>query len=171
MSDWIRCPKCGRCLIQYSSTKGTPFVLPLEEIELICFNWGEHKGKHTIYLKRQFRKNGKVKSRYLHREILHTPKGKLTDHIDGNGLNNCYCNLRVVDDLTNCRNKHWSNQKTTSKFVGVSFYKGKYNSSINVNNKKIYLGRFETEMEAFNARLKAEKKYWGNTHTTGRNQL
>ena len=44
---------------------------------------------------------------------------KVIDHIDGNKLNNCYNNLRVVDQAENCRNIHIRNKDTNC--IGISY--------------------------------------------------
>jgi hypothetical protein len=52
------------------------------------------------------------------------------------------------------------NKNCSSKFIGVYFDKDrqKWSSGIQVNKKRKALGRFDTEEEAFNARVEYEKK-------------
>lgn len=40
---------------------------------------------------------------YLHRFLTAAPKGKVVDHLDGDPLNNCRINLRVVSHAENMR--------------------------------------------------------------------
>lgn len=47
--------------------------------------------------------NGKQKTLYMHRFIMDAPKGKVVDHLDGNGLNNTRENLAVVEHYQNNR--------------------------------------------------------------------
>jgi hypothetical protein len=90
----------------------------------------------------------------MHRQIMQTPKGMWTDHIDGNGLNNCKSNLRIVTSRQNSQNRHINK---TSKYVGVSWLKAakKWMAFIRINGAKKYLGYFENEIDAHNAYLKA----------------
>ncbi len=48
---------------------------------------------------------GKVEGRrvYLHRFLMGEPAGRVIDHIDGDPLNNCRANLRVVTHAENAR--------------------------------------------------------------------
>ena len=58
----------------------------------------------------------------LHRLIMNAPKGLLVDHRNGDSLDNRRANLRLATHSQN----QWNRQKiknTTSRFVGVSFYK------------------------------------------------
>lgn len=69
------------------------------------------------------------------------------DRIDPNGNyepKNCRWTTRLVQS----QNQRLLNSKNTSGFKGVSFKSGKYEASISNNNKRIYLGRFLTPMEA-----------------------
>ncbi len=98
----------------------------------------------------------------MHRQIMNTPKGMDTDHIDGNGLNNQRGNLRVCTHAENLRNCRRGTSNTTG-FKGVSFEKftGKYRSIINVNGKIIRIGRFVDLEMAARAYDIAAKKYFG----------
>ena len=72
------------------------------------------------------------------------------DHINHNGLDNRRCNIRIVDNQKNGFNKRPNNNCLYSQYKGVSYYKKdkKWSSQISVNNKSIYLGRYDTELEA-----------------------
>lgn len=100
---------------------------------------------------------------YLHRFLLGTPNGSVTDHIDGNSLNNTRGNLRVVGQNINSFNCGLKKNNTTG-FRGVSFSKKskKYESYIKVNRKKINLGYYSKIEDAVFARKKAEEKYFPN---------
>lgn len=109
--------------------------------------------KNTYYATRSIRlSNGRQKTVGMHRVITNCPDGYDVDHIDGNGLNNCKSNLRVVTRRQNLQNRH---AKTSSDYVGVSFdkSKGKWMSYIRIKNKHIILGTFTDELSAAGAYL------------------
>lgn len=83
----------------------------------------------------------------------HIPCGmyKVVDHIDGHRLNNDVNNLRIVSNRENTS----SYKNKTSRYVGVSYHKRskKYQSSIYLNGKSMFIGRFDSEEEAYKAYL------------------
>jgi len=74
---------------------------------------------------------------------------KLIDHIDQDRSNNSISNLRDTSYHTNRVNCK-RNSNNTSGFKGVSFNKqyNKYETAINYNGKRKFLGRFDTAKEA-----------------------
>ena len=80
------------------------------------------------------------------------------DHINGNGIDNRWSNLREVNRTENARNM---GLRTTSNSgaVGVSFDRvnNKWRATIRLNYKQVHLGRFATKDEAIAARLSAEQ--------------
>lgn len=94
-------------------------------------------------------KNGKRISKLMlmHREIIKTPKGLFTDHINGNKLDNRKQNLRICTRQQNVWNMKISSHNT-SGFKGVSKRNNRWSASIHKNNKKIHLGYFSTAKEA-----------------------
>lgn len=88
-------------------------------------------------------KNGKRPCIKLHHFLIGRIKGKEVDHIDGNGLNNQRNNLRFCTRTQNAWN--------TRGYLGRKLPKGvypsldKFQSQLRINNRKIYLGRFETK--------------------------
>jgi hypothetical protein len=84
------------------------------------------------------------------------------DHINGNTLDNRRSNLRVCTHAENMRNRR-KNSNSSSGYKGVfwdNHYK-KWSSYIRVNNKRIYLGRFDDSKVAYEAYVAASKKYHG----------
>jgi HNH endonuclease len=87
--------------------------------ELNKFKWyaGSHYKENCLYA---LRRDNKIRKTILmHREIMQTPKGMVTDHIDHNGLNNQKINLRVCSHAQNIMNSAKSIEGT-SKYKGVS---------------------------------------------------
>ena len=80
------------------------------------------------------------------------------DHIDGKRSNNIFSNLREVDSLGNSRNVGRRSDNTTG-VTGVTFQRGKYETSIWVEGKRIFLGYFTELADAAKARKIAERKY------------
>lgn len=84
------------------------------------------------------------------------------DHINGNTLDNRFENLRLATNAQNSKNykKPITNK---SGFKGVSWCKQnkKWYAQIKVNNKKIYLGRYNSKLYAALVYARAAKKYFG----------
>lgn len=94
--------------------------------------------------------------------FLHTgrmPKGFI-DHLNGNGLDNRWCNLRECTAFQNRQNIKAIRKSVnkTSKYTGVSWQasSGSWKASIGINRTKIHLGYFIHEDDAFQAYLKAK---------------
>jgi hypothetical protein len=101
----------------------------------------------------------------LHRVIMKCyDESKVVDHINNNPLDNRKENLRITTQNINIRNKS-KTKNSSSKYIGVSYDKSrnKWSSSITVDYKKIYLGRFISEEQAAKVRDEATKKYFGST--------
>ena len=97
----------------------------------------------------------------LHRLIMNTPKGYVTDHINGDKLDNRRENLRICTQHQNSMNTRISkNNKSGVKGVSTTPF-GKYRARIMVNGVEIRLGHYETLEEATKARKRAERKYFG----------
>lgn len=82
------------------------------------------------------------------------------DHIDGNGMNNCWKNLRDVSHSCNQQNQKCARSNNQVGLLGVSFKKdrGKFRSTIKVNGKYIHLGYFDTAQDAHNKYVSVKRK-------------
>jgi hypothetical protein len=126
------------------------------------FKWCAIKRKNNFYSCRTL---GKSKI-LMHREIMKTQLenniGKIIDHKDGNGLNNQKYNLRTCTNAENSRNRHSVNN--SSGYLGVTRKNRmteRWEVSIKVNKKKIYLGIFKDKKDAAKAYNEAAIKYHG----------
>ena len=142
---------------------------------LNSFKWYYHcakrkTGRKTGYAMRDvslgFDKNHKRlwKHIYMHREINKTPEDMLTDHQDGNGLNNQRFNLRTATRSLNGFNRGRDNNNASSDiYKGVYWHKqiSRWYSRIAFNGKDKYLGTFDTARDAAKAYNLAALEYHG----------
>ena len=85
------------------------------------------------------------------------------DHESGDGTDNRWCNLRDVNRQQNGSNKRLP-VNNTSGVCGVSWSGGKWQSSIKVKQKQIYLGKFLNFFDAICARKSAENNHGFHTN-------
>ena len=110
----------------------------------------------TFYARRRRGKGALL----MHREIMNAPEGMVVDHINGNGLDNRRCNLRICTQGENCRNscKHSDGK---SRFIGVHRHRDKWEAIVTHERKEHYGGSFADEVEAARARDRLALKYHG----------
>jgi hypothetical protein len=99
----------------------------------------------------------------VHRIIFLYMTGELPlnqiDHIDGNGLNNKWDNIRHVTNSVNMKNKKkYSNNKSGLSGVRQDKASGKYLVRISDNKKRLFIGSFSNYFDACCARLSAENR-------------
>ena len=133
----------------------TPFFAPINE-----YTWFLHrkKGNPTYVTARKPGENGnKI---FLHHIILPPKDNYLTDHINGDGLDNRTCNLRYATHSTNGINRH--KIKAKSGYQGVYLHKGtnKWAAQVGERPNKTHIGLFNTKEEAvFAYRTEARNRY------------
>ena len=100
---------------------------------------------------------GVKKTKTIHQLVAiaflnHIPDGMklIVNHKDFNRQNNHVDNLEIILQRENANRKHL---KSSSNFVGVSWYKGgnKWHAYITINRKRKHLGYFVNEIDAHNA--------------------
>lgn len=83
------------------------------------------------------------------------------DHINGDGTDNRWCNLRTVSHTSNMKNLRRRKEGVGSGVMGVRWHKraNKWTADIYNNGKHIHLGLFVDFDEAVKVRKEAEVKY------------
>ncbi|MBN1359222.1 MAG: HNH endonuclease [Sedimentisphaerales bacterium] len=149
---WTKPPEPPDESIRYIAlTQGQFAIVSAADYEWLS-QWKWHAAQKgcagEFYAKRH--ENGR--SIWMHREIVHAPPDKLVDHIDGNGLNNYPTNLRLCNRKQNSRNRR-PNRNSKTGFKGVWYDKrtGRCYSQIRYKGKNLYLGVYDTPVEAARA--------------------
>jgi hypothetical protein len=140
--------------------------------ELIKYSWhasikdeGRNK-KIRCYAVGTLKIDGIWKHMFLHTFILGGvyPDGMITDHINGDTLDNRRCNLRFCTPLQNAWNSgKRTNPKRTSQYKGVEFNKSgnKWRVRMRVNGKRIQVGSFIDENDAGRCYNEQARLYYG----------
>lgn len=135
------------CEIKLSETSD---VVLIDRTDLTFFaerRWyiDHHTNGTTKYLKT----SGENKTVCFHRLILNPPDHLVVDHINGNGLDNRRCNLRIVTTQVNRANSK-RHKKASSRFHGVRLDKktGKFIATVFWKYQAIHLGKFDQEIHA-----------------------
>ena len=82
------------------------------------------------------------------------------DHLNMNGRDNRWCNLRAATHAQNKQNTKIQ-PNNTSGHKGVNWNRGKWRAYISANGRWVHLGRFQTLEEAIAVRNAAAKQYHG----------
>ncbi len=89
------------------------------------------------------------------------PGEKSIDHINGDGLDNRICNLRIATHKENMANMSRS-QKNEAGYIGVRKYGNRYRSSIRIDGKNVYVHGFDTAESAAAHRDKMAARHRGD---------
>jgi len=125
---------------------------------------------------KRFHIKNKKKKQDLGRYILELkytsiPKGKVVDHINGDGTNNTSNNLRILTQQLNTFNRRKAQSNNTNGYLGVYYDKNcnKYKAEIMRDGKQYRLGNYYTAEEAHEAYINAKIEkhqldldYWNN---------
>lgn len=126
------------------------------------YNWSARIAKRkdgtvrSVYASRTHEYNGVNKSIHLHRVIMGAPDGFYVDHIDGNGLNCTFENMRLSTNAQNSQNQR-IRPDNTSGVKGVCFDKwtSSWKVRIRVDGIDVNIGRFSCLNEAKGAYKKS----------------
>lgn len=126
--------------------------------------WRWHLNTYGYAVRNQYlgggSKNSKSENIAMHRLLNKTPHGFDTDHYDRNPLHNWKSNLFTVTKSRNGMNRG-KNKNNTSGHKGVTWHREgkKWMAQIVLNRKLIYLGLFNSVLDACRARKEAERIY------------
>src|SRR4030042_4648755 len=116
------------------------------------WKWTFNGGRYAVRM--PSRKLGKRKFIFMHHEVLSLhgifiPKGMQTDHINNNGLDNQYFNLRICNDSQNKANIPIK-RNNTSGYKGVHWNKQnkKWHVQIRIGGTTRFLGYYDDIKEA-----------------------
>lgn len=125
------------------------------------FNW-YFSGEKGYAARKTSRVNGKQSTISMHAQIMDTPKGMQTDHINSNKLDNRRENLRVCTQSQNMGNTK-KREGNKSGYKGVYWNKAqrKFKAQIKIEDVCIYLGSYDDPVDAAISYNVAAKEHYG----------
>ena len=149
--------------------KGKYTIVDDEDYDFLSqFSWSlSRKGYVTAYIP------VRLQSKYPHQNVQMqrmlmwdiVEKGQFVDHINRDKLDNRRKNLRICTLNESNRNRgkieFQRRQKKVSQYKGVWWDRNKWRTAITVEDRKIYLGRFDQERDAAIAYNTAARIFFG----------
>lgn len=123
-------------------------IASIERVERLW--WRPVAGGRTFYAKATSGKTLPKHHMNMHAFIVRAEHGERWDHINGDGLDNTFENLRLCSQAENARNRRKTNASwVTSHFKGVSATaSGRWSADIRSNGISTHLGVFSSQAEA-----------------------
>ena len=149
LNDYILTDNVCKCIL----STGEEVLFDREDYSKIAqYKWAKSRYVRTIV-------DGK--SLLMHRLIIDCPEGMVIDHINRDPFDNRKCNLRICTSTQNAWNKIMPRAKEGHRGLYKLKRTNEWVAVINVNSERIVLGKYATFEEAVDARLKAERFYFG----------
>lgn len=120
--------------------------------------WNEHRVRGRVYARALNHGGTPV---YMHRLINRTPSDMMTDHVNGNGLDNRRSNLRSATNAQNMANLRQNKVCNTSGHTGVSRRNARWRAYIVKDYRQRHLGYFATPEAAALAYNAAARELFG----------
>lgn len=146
-------------VMQVELTQGKVALIDAEDAALVNqYKWCAVSNDGNWYAKAWV--DGKTC--YMHRLLLQPPEGTVTDHINGDGLDNRRSNLRACSHRINMVNRG-ADKGGSSRYKGVNWHKSTstWMARLMVKGRRIFLGRYKDEIEAALAYDKAALELLG----------
>lgn len=128
-------------------------IVDVENSWVDKYSWHRH---HKNYATAKI--NKKIIS--LHTLLMNPPKGMVVDHINHDGLDNRFENLRICTMSENARNGLMRRHNSVG-YKGVTFNHGKYQSKLWNGKNKLHLGTFTNPIDAAKAYDQKAKELFG----------
>ena len=151
-------------------TRGYETIIDKEDVPLLadkkCRVIIQKRTNYAMYSYKD--ESGKHRSVGVHRFLMNVGTNLVVDHINGNGLDNRRCNLRIA---TRSQNYHNSGKRihNTSGYKGVYWDSKRcvWCAAITKDNKRKYLGHFNSAEEAHEAYCEAGRRLHGEFFNGG----
>ena len=124
-------------------------LVDAEDFERVnTYKWHKLRTKTKVYAATTINNRQML----MHRFILNTPKGRVTDHEDRNGLDNRKSNIRDTTQTQNLRNVGiTSRNKSGYKGVCWDAKAGKWKAQVSIGGRTKFLGNFDNPKDAARA--------------------
>jgi hypothetical protein len=126
------------------------------------YKWYIVKDHRNYYVMKTQKNHCNLSTIRMHTIFMNPPKGLQVDHINGNGLDNRKCNLRIVTPQQNQMNKcKQINSSSIYKGVHWETKRQKWRTQIYFKYHRYYLGYYKSEIEAAVAYNEKAKELFG----------